>query len=256
MSDYRIGLIVPSSNTTMETELPAMFARRAAVTGESFTWHSARAQMSHVTPEELDRMVRNSDVAAQSLADAPVDAIAYACLVAVMCRGAGAHCAVEEQLTAALADAPRQPPIVSSAGALVSTLNELGAKRIAMVTPYMRPLAEQVVDYMQGEGFEVSELVALEVSDNVEVGRLDPRNLMGIAQGLDLEGVDAVVLSACVQMPSLTAVQPVEDQLGVPVVTAATATTRALLQALGLPPEVPEAGRALAGDRAPAGAGD
>ena len=49
MSDYRIGLIVPSSNTTMETELPAMFARRAAVTGESFTLHSARAQLSHVT---------------------------------------------------------------------------------------------------------------------------------------------------------------------------------------------------------------
>ena len=31
---YRIGLIVPSSNTTMETELPAMFGRRRSVAGE------------------------------------------------------------------------------------------------------------------------------------------------------------------------------------------------------------------------------
>lgn len=253
MTHYRIGLIVPSSNTTMETELPAMFEARAAQTGERFTWHSARAQMSHVTPEELDRMVKASDVAAQSLADAPIDAIAYACLVAVMCRGAGAHCAVEEQLTTALRDRPRQPPIISSAGALVSTLNELGAKRIALVTPYMRPLAEQVADYLRAEGFEISEMVALEVADNVQVGQLDPENLIGIAQGLDLTDVDVVVLSACVQMPSLPAVQRVEDLIGVPVITAATATARALLQSLGLPPEVPNAGRALAPASSPAG---
>jgi maleate isomerase len=44
MTPTRIGLIVPSSNTTMETELPEMFARRAAVTGERFTFHSSRAR--------------------------------------------------------------------------------------------------------------------------------------------------------------------------------------------------------------------
>jgi maleate isomerase len=243
---YRIGLIVPSSNTTMETELPELFRRRSAVTGETFTWHSARARMAHVTPEELDRMVLVSDVAAQSLADSPVDVIAYACLVAVMCRGFGAHFAVEGRLSNALVDSARQPPVVSSAGALIQGLRVLGAERVAMITPYMRPLAEQVAEYVRGEGLEVTDLVALEVSDNVEVGCLDPHNLIDIARSLDLGEVDALVLSACVQMPSLPVVQQVEDELGVPVVTAATATARSILAALGLDPVIPGGGRLLA----------
>ena len=251
MSRHRIGLIVPSSNTTMETELPEMFRWRGAETGEAFTWHSARAQMTNVTPEELDRMVQASGATARSLADAPIEVIAYACLVAVMCRGAGAHCAVRDQLQDALKDSARQVPVISSAGALIDTLNALGAKRVALITPYMRPLAEKVADYMRGEGFEISEMVALEVSDNVKVGELDPAGVVPIAEKLDLTGVDAVVLSACVQMPSLAVVQQVEDALGIPVVTAATATARAILLAIGLDPWVPNAGSALAGSRDP-----
>jgi maleate isomerase len=241
---YRIGLIVPSSNTTMETELPELFARRS----ETFTWHSARARLTRVTPEELDAMVRASDDAAQALADAPVDVIAYACLVAVMCRGSGAHCEVEDQLRRALADAPRRPPVVSSAGALVSGLRALGARRIGLVAPYLRPLTEQVADYLRGEGFEVAGTVSLEVADNVEVGRLDPYELPRHARTLDVAGLDAIVLSACVQMPSLPVVQQVEDELGVPVLTAATATAREILLGLGLDPVIPDAGRLLAAE--------
>jgi maleate isomerase len=237
----------------METELPELFRRRTAATGELFTWHSARASMANVTPEELERMVAASDVAARSLADSPVEVIAYACLVAVMCRGAGAAVDVERRLSAAVSDAPNRPAIVSSAGALVDALRALGARRVALVTPYLRPLAEQVAETVVGEGFEVSELVALEVSDNVAVGRLDPRRLPEIARSLDLGSVDALVLSACVQMPSLPVVQQVEDELGVPVLTAATATARSILLALGLDPVVPEAGAALAA-RSPAAA--
>jgi maleate isomerase len=59
--------------------------------------------------------------------------------------------------------------------------------------------------------------------------------------------VDAVVISACVQMPSLSAVQEVEDELGMPVVSAATATARSLLLALGITPRIHGAGQLLAG---------
>jgi maleate isomerase len=241
----RIGLIVPSSNTTMETELPELFRRR----DEEFTWHSARARMAHVTPEELNRMVEASDVAAQSLADAPVEVIAYACLVAVMARGPGAHRDVQARLEAALGDSPRRPPVVTSAGALVDGLHAIGAKRIAMITPYMRPLAEKVADYVRAEGVEVADLVALEVSDNVEVGCIPSQTLVEHARTVcEQDGLDALVLSACVQMPSLAVVKLVEDEVGIPVVTAATATARAILVALGLEPMVPDAGRMLAGE--------
>jgi len=58
---------------------------------------------------------------------------------------------------------------------------------------------------------------------------------------------DVIVLSACVQMPSLPAVARVEAMTGKPVVTAAIATTYALLKRLGLEPVVPGAGALLSG---------
>ena len=42
----RIGLIVPSSNTTMETEVPEILRIHEALTGDSFSVHSGRKRMT------------------------------------------------------------------------------------------------------------------------------------------------------------------------------------------------------------------
>ncbi|MEA2245861.1 MAG: maleate isomerase [Solirubrobacteraceae bacterium] len=244
----RIGLIVPSSNTTMETELPLMFRRREEVAPETFTFHSSRAHLKEVSSEELSAMVRDSERCAAEVADAGVDAIAYACLVAVMNEGSGAHAEIEHRLAARAAEvAGRDVPLISSAGALVEALQAIGARRIAVIAPYVRPLTGMVCEYIGACGPEVLRSVSLEVADNLEVGRLDPANLVGIASELDTSDVDALVLSACVQMPSLASIQPVEDRLGIPVVSAATATAYSVLNALRLRPEIPGAGSLLSG---------
>lgn len=111
----------------------------------------------------------------------------------------------------------------------------------------MKPLTELVVDYIQREGIEVTVWRALEIADNLAVARHDPGNLPGIVADMPLDDVDVVVLSACVQMPSLPAVSKVEAQTGKPVITAAIATTYAILKALELEPVVPGAGALLSG---------
>src|SRR5258708_39405925 len=50
----RVGLIVPSSNVTIETELPALLARHESAT---FTFHSSRMRMQEVSEEELQTML-------------------------------------------------------------------------------------------------------------------------------------------------------------------------------------------------------
>jgi len=88
---------------------------------------------------------------------------------------------------------------------------------------------------------------ALEIPDNLEVARHDPANLPAIVSGMNLEGVDVIVLSACVQMQSLGVIAQVEAETGKPVLTAAVATTYAMLKALDLEPIVPGAGALLSG---------
>ena len=242
----RIGLIVPSSNTTMETELPELFRRQGEATGHRYTFHSARATMKRVDRDELLAMVGKAGACAAAVSDAGVEVIAYACLVAVMAQGPGAHQESERVIARAAADNGHPAEVVSSAGALVRTLRVLGAARVALVAPYVPPLTRMVCHYIAGEGIEVLDAVSLDVPDNLAVGRLDPAELPAIARRLRREGADAVVLSACVQMPSLPAVQRVEDELALPVLTAATATAYEILQSLGHRPAIPGAGRLLA----------
>lgn len=247
MKPYRIGQIVPSSNTTMETEIPAMLRLREQVLPERFTFHSARMRMKHVKKEELAAMDAESDRCALELSDARVDVLGYACLVAIMAMGRGYHRQSQARLGEATVSNQGAAPVVTSAGALVDALKVMGVKRIALVAPYMVPLTELVIDYIQNEGFEVSDWRALEIPDNLEVGRHDPSKLPGIVAGMKTDDVDAIVLSACVQMPSLPAIAQVEALTGKPVVTAAVATTYAMLGALGLEQVVPGAGALLSG---------
>jgi maleate isomerase len=242
-------MIVPSSNTTMETEIPGMLRSREGVRPERFTFHSSRARLKNVTPAELKAMDDESLRCAVELSDARVDVIANACLVAIMAQGAGYHRESEDRLRKATAANSLETPVVSSAGALVEALHHLGAKRVSLVAPYMKPLTKLVCDYLEGEGIEVHDALSLEVADNVEVGRLDPGNLPELAQRVDLSGVDALVLSACVQMPSLPVIQLVQDRCDIPVISASVATVWRTLQVLRLDPVVPNAGRLLAENR-------
>jgi maleate isomerase len=244
---YRIGQIVPSSNTTMETEIPAMLRLRETIRPERFTFHSSRMRMKKVVKEELAAMDGESDRCALELSDARVDVLGYACLVAIMAMGHGYHRASQARLTKHTADNGAHAPVLTSAGALVDALKAIGAKRIVVVAPYMKPLTELVVDYIRNEGYEVLDYCALEIPDNLEVGRHDPANLPAIVQKLRYQDADAIVLSACVQMPSLPAVAKVEAITGKPVITAAIATTWSILHELGLEAVVPGAGALLSG---------
>lgn len=246
MAPTRLGLIVPSSNTTMETELPEMFARRAQLTPEErFTFHSSRMRMQHVTTDALLQMDADSNRCAVELADAQCDVMAYACLVAIMSQGPSTHAAAEDRLTGVARAEGCAAPVVSSAGALVRGLAALGAQRISMITPYVPELTAKVREYLEDVGVEVVDVVSRGVADNCAVGRLDPVDLLPIAERLKLTGCDAVVLSACVQMPSLAAVAEAEARLDLPVLSAATATTYDMLTALGRSTVVPEAGYLL-----------
>ena len=185
--------------------------------------------------------------AAAELADADVDVLGYACLVAIMSMGKGYHCVSQRRLHEVTVAEGHPAPVVTSAGALVDSLKTLGAKRIAMVAPYMKPLTQMVADYIEHEGIEVADKIALEIPDNLAVGRRDPLALCTIYKDLDLKGADVLVLSSCVQMPSLAAVQKVQDECGLPVVSAAIATTYQMLKQLKLATYVPDGGALLSG---------
>src|SRR5688500_20199462 len=128
-SSFRIGQIVPSSNTTMETEIPAILRAREAVLPERFTVRASSMRMKKVTKEELAAMDADSDRCAAELADARVDVLGYACVVAIMSMGKGYHCQSQQRLQDVTAREGAPAPGVTSAGARVGRLRTREAKR-------------------------------------------------------------------------------------------------------------------------------
>lgn len=243
----RVGLIVPSSNVTMETEIPALLKAREAILPDRFTFHSSRMRMKSVVKEELEAMDADSLRCATELSDAAVEVQAYACLVAIMSMGLGYHRASSAKLHQATIDNGCPTPVLNSAGALVECLKEAGAKKVSIICPYMRPLTELVVNYIENEGIEVQDFLALEIPDNLMVGAQDPTAPAELWRKLDVRGVDAIIASACVQMPSLPAIEMIERASGLPTLSAAVATTRKILQSLDLSEIAPGGGAFLSG---------
>jgi maleate isomerase len=233
----------------METEIPQLLHERELTQPERFTFHSARVRMRHVNPAELAAMNAQGAGAAGALADADCDVIAYACLVAAMIDPRG-YAAVEADLQEAARGTDRAIPVVSSAGALVDAIRFLGARRVALIAPYLPPLTRAVIDALEGAGVEVCDSTSLGVADNLAVAQLPPSQLPGLARALDTARADAIILSACVQMPSLVSVATVGAELGLPVLSAATATAWKVLRTLGLQGGVPSGGALLNGDPA------
>jgi maleate isomerase len=245
--NFKIGQIVPSSNTTMETEIPAILRAREDILPERFTFHSSRMRMKKVTKSELELMDADSLRCALELSDAHVDVIGYACLVAIMSMGNGYHVKSQNNLYEQTVKNEYPTAVITSAGALVEGLHTLKAKNIAIITPYMKPLTKLVVDYLTDQGFNVVDSISLEISDNLEVAAQNPENLKEIYKKLDTDKADVVVLSACVQMPSLTSVDFVEKELGKPVTTASICTTYKMLKELGLEAKSKIGGELLSG---------
>jgi maleate isomerase len=162
-----------------------MLRTRETLHPERLTFHSSRMRMREVTPSELAAMDDESDRCAVELDDAAVDVFGYACLVAIMARGHAYHRVSQERIERVTSDAGCSSPVITSAGALVSALNAIAAKRVALIAPYIRPLTEQVVSYIESEGTQVNDFIALEIAHNLDVGARDPMALNQIVDRLD-----------------------------------------------------------------------
>jgi maleate isomerase len=204
-------------------------------------------RMQEVTPEELEQMDEQSEQCAVELSDARCDVLAYACLIGIMAQGPGYHEESEANLHEATVENDGDAPVVTSAGALVRAFDVLDAQRVAVIAPYLEHLTDTVIEYFEGESVDVVDSISLECPDNLEVAELDPANLLNHIEELDHDDADAVVLSSCVQMPSLASIQAAEDHLGKPVLSASIATTYDILRTLGRSPRIEGAGTLLSG---------
>ena len=208
----RIGLLVPSSNTAAEVEFPS-----AVPTGVAT--HVARLSLESVTADALDTMGEEVSRAGELLAHADVDAVAYACTTGSLLHGPGYDADLEDELSTS-ADAPA----VATALSVDRALSALAVDRVAVATPYVDDLNEREREYLEAAGFELGAIEGRGIEANREIGALDHRDAYRQARSIAADGSADGIFISCTNYRTLGAIEPLEDDLGVPVITSNQAT--------------------------------
>jgi len=213
----RLGLIIPSSNTTMEVEFRKMLP-------ESFSVHTARVRLKLVTVEELAKMEEEVEREAVKLADADVEVIGYGCTSGSLFRGLGHDKMIEERILKSSGK-----PAVSTAGAVISALNFLEAKKVAVATPYIDEINKLEEKFLLDNGFKVVDLKGLRITENLEIGRVSNQTLMELVAELKHEEADCIFIS-CTNFPTVDCIKKFEEDFKKPVFSSNTATLWAMLK--------------------------
>ncbi|WP_438361590.1 maleate cis-trans isomerase family protein, partial [Nocardioides massiliensis] len=117
--------------------------------------------------------------------------------------------------------------------AVTAALRALGARRLAVVTPYVAPVAAGAVTYLEQTGFEVVARADLELLSNLEKGRLPVSAAEELARSVDVAGADAIMIS-CTNWRTLDRLADLEHHTGLPVVSSNLATLWAGLRLAGV----------------------
>ncbi|MET1101359.1 MAG: aspartate/glutamate racemase family protein [Pyrodictiaceae archaeon] len=216
----RVGLIIPSSNTTMEPEFYSLMPVGVSV-------HTTRVPLREVTSEELIRMEEKAVEAAELLATADVDIIVYGCTTGSLVKGPG-H---DEEIARRLSKASGKP-VLPTATAVIEALRALRAKRIALVTPYIDEVNEREIKFLEHHGVQVEELRSFRIKANIEIGKLEPYQVYRLAREVRRD-LDAVFIS-CTNLRTIEVIDALEKDLGLPVFSSNTATVWATLRRLGV----------------------
>jgi len=212
----RIGLLVPSSNTTMEPEFYKMAPRGVSI-------HTARMRLVETTSEKLFEMAEDSDRAAALLATTEVDVIVYGCTTGSLLGGVE----WEERLVQRIENETGILTL-STSRAVVDALKALSVERVGVATPYTDDLNRLEVAFLESHGIGVTAIRGLGLVRNVDIGRTDGAAVEGLVKAV-VDGADAVFIS-CTNLPTIDLIEPLEAELRRPVVTSNQASLWAALR--------------------------
>lgn len=213
----RLGLIIPSSNTIMESEFWKMIP-------EGFSVHSSRLRLKEVTVEELELMEKRVEDAALKLADAEIDIIGYGCTSGSLFKGLGHDKSIEKRI-----ERVAGLPAIATAGAVVSALRTLNMKEVCVATPYTDQINNLEEKFLSLSGFRVVDLKGLGMKKNLEIGRLSSEVAYKLVMGLEYAGADGVFVS-CTNLATADIIEKLERVTQRRVVSSNTATLWAMLK--------------------------
>ncbi|MGW8395576.1 maleate cis-trans isomerase family protein [Streptomyces lydicus] len=166
------------------------------------------------------------DAAVQALCAVSPQVICYACTSGSFVGGV----AGERAMCAAMVQAGEVPSLTTS-GALIEALREIGARRIAVVTPYTKSVTDSLEDYLGEAGITVTGRAYLGLTRHI--WKVPYRDVVDMARAAVVGAADALFIS-CTNLPTYDVIPQLEAELRMPVLSANQVTMWAALREIGV----------------------
>ena len=231
----RVGLLVPTADGVSEPDYQRFLP-------EGVVFHTGRLEQ----PKSLERdfselqvMADQTPAVAELLALAEPEIIVFSCTSASFFRGRGFDRGIIDSIERAAGI-----PAVTTSTAAVAALEAVGARRIFMAMPYPEDIMATGIAYMEEAGFEVVGHVRFDCPKSNDLPNVGPDAVAdGILESREMmKDADAAFISGT-GFRGMEAVERLEAELGIPVVTANSATMWYALRHIGIDGSGIRAGR-------------
>lgn len=232
----RIGLVTLASDAGVLPEYQRLMPPGVAVYPAPIL-----LPRGEVTPEALDEMLADDSLerAAALLRWTEVGAVVFACTTGSLVHGVGWDRALVARLEGAAG-----VPATTTATAVLEALRVVGARTVAVATPYLDSLNAIERRFLEDSGFAVSAIAGLQCGTDAEIGRLSPADAEALVAAVDSPAADTLFVS-CTNWHCLEAVPRIEADRGKPVITSNLAGAWAALRLLGIADAAPRSGYLL-----------
>jgi maleate isomerase len=230
----KIGRISPSPETVGAEEW-----RRSMPDGVCVV--ETRTLIHDVTVDGLSETVKQVERAALELASAEVDVILQAGTAIAFFRGFG-H---DQELTQRIHGATGIKA-TTSLTAVVDALRTLNIQRPAIATSYLADIDARLAEVLEKSGFEVAAIRGMGLKKSIDMGKVSPEKTYRLAREVVRSAPEADgILISCGNLRTFEAIEPLEIDTGLPVVTSNQAGLWQTMRMAGIKDHLTSLGRLL-----------
>ena len=231
-AEAALGLLVLETDQTIEDEFRFLLPETGIALYGARLHNDAR-----ITPETLAEMEKLIAPTTRLLTPAvELDAIGYACTSGALVIG-------EAKVASRVREARPGVAVTDPVSAARAALEALGARRVALLTPYVRRINENLRAALVARGMEIPVMGSFNQEDDNVVARIAPASLASAIVKLGAsEACDAVFVS-CTSLRVARIVEEVEAKLGKPVTSSNHALAWHMLRLAGFARPLPGRGR-------------
>lgn len=218
-----MGVVVLQVDETIERDLQRLLP------GDLARVHVTRISSgTELTRDTIAEMAENLTFATSLLPYAHYDVIAYACTSGTTLIGA-------QEVAELVRDGRPAAHVTHPLGAAFAAMHHVGAKSLAIVSPYIPTVAEPIRDAFTREGFDVTQSVTFGEKTERNVARIDENSIRNAAlKALDGADADCIFLS-CTNLKTLDLIDALESETGRIVISSNQALAWHMARLAGVP---------------------